>query len=60
MEEKNVCGCDKALKGINCDVHNCVYNAEGCTCHASKISVGPSYANTSAETICATFKAREE
>ncbi|MBP3436595.1 MAG: DUF1540 domain-containing protein [Clostridia bacterium] len=60
MDQKNVCGCNKALKGINCDVTHCTYNAEGTSCHAPEISVGPSYANSSAETICATFKPREE
>ncbi len=56
MENKNTCGCEKALDGIRCDVHNCVYNAAGCDCHAPEIKVGPSEAKNSAETVCATFK----
>lgn len=56
MEEKNTAGCESALKGINCDVKNCVYNENGCACHAPRISVGPAEAKNSAETVCATFK----
>jgi hypothetical protein len=56
MEQKNTCGCEKALSGIKCDVHNCVYNSVGCTCHAPEIAVGPSEAKSSSETVCATFK----
>ena len=56
MEDKNTCGCDKALRGIQCDVHNCVYNAEGRECHTAQIAVGPSEAKCSSETVCATFK----
>lgn len=58
--EKNTCGCEKAIKGITCDARNCAYNAEGCKCHAPEISVGPSYAATSSETVCATFKPKSE
>ena len=44
--------------GIKCDVKNCVYhcNKEGCSAH--KITVGPTFAVSSADTICATFKSR--
>ena len=56
MEEKNTRGNEKALAGIKCDVHNCVYNSVGCTCHATEIAVGPREAKSSAETVCATFK----
>lgn len=39
---------------VTCEVKNCVYNdKEYCT--ASTISVGPSYAQSKAETICSTF-----
>lgn len=51
---------DKAIKGIVCDVKNCVYHGacDNC-CTASAISVGPSYAESSAETVCATFRPKE-
>lgn len=56
MEEKNTRGCEKALDGIKCDAHNCVYNSRGCDCHAPEIAVGPRDAKNSNETVCATFK----
>ena len=56
MDDKNTCGCERALTGIHCNVHNCVYNDKGCDCHAPEIKVGPSEAKNSAETVCATFK----
>lgn len=45
-----------ALDGIRCDVANCQYNTQNRLCTAREIKVGPQYANTSADTICATFK----
>ena len=65
MEEKkmkNECKCDasKEIKGVMCDVKNCVYHAGQNNCYAGKISVGPREANCSANTSCATFKPREE
>lgn len=44
------------IKGVNCDVKNCVYHDGECDCTASRISVGPSYASSSTDTVCATFK----
>ena len=52
MENKN----KKVNEGIVCDVVNCTYHAEGNVCTAAKIAVGPSYAESSADTVCATFK----
>ena len=46
---------EACIQGIECDVHNCVYNSQ-CHCTAKKIYVGPSYASCSADTICATFE----
>ena len=51
--------CSKPLKGVMCDVRNCVYNDGKSDCMAEKICVGPSEAMTSTSTLCATFKARE-
>ncbi len=52
--------CTKCLKGVSCDATNCVYNGKNNTCHAAEISVGPHSACSSAETICATFKPKDE
>ena len=46
----------KHLKGVACDVKNCAFHDGECCCAANRIAVGPSYANTSGETVCATFK----
>ena len=46
-------------KGINCNVNNCYYHDGNCYCTAEKIAVGPSNATTSADTLCATFKPKE-
>ena len=58
---KNDCKCDssKHIKGIMCDVKNCVYHAEQNGCYAGTISVGPREANCSANTNCVTFKPKE-
>ncbi len=42
--------------GVSCDVTNCAYHDGSHTCVAEKINVGPSYANSSTDTVCATFK----
>lgn len=60
--EKRGCGTDAAkdhIKGICCDVQNCVYHACDTYCTASQIAVGPRSATTSADTVCATFKERK-
>ena len=51
--------CKKPIKGVMCDVKNCVYNHGNNDCFAEKICVGPHEAKTSTGTLCATFKARE-
>ena len=65
MENKNHnCGCHVDKKdvnhGISCDVHNCYYHDGSCYCTAERISLGPSNAASSAETLCATFKHKEQ
>ena len=47
---------EKKNKSIVCDVRNCVYHDKDNHCTASQIAVGPSYAQSSSETVCATFK----
>jgi len=44
------------LKGITCDVKNCTYHDEDNYCTANKINVGPTYATSCTDTVCATFK----
>jgi hypothetical protein len=44
------------LSGVHCDVSNCTYNDKKCNCYADKINVGPTFANKTDDTICATFK----
>ena len=61
MEEKKMqgemkCETGKAIKGIVCDVKNCVYHEGQNQCHAGCISVGPRDADCSANTNCVTFK----
>ena len=58
MEKKNYCDC-KHNEGIKCDVKNCVYHSGDTYCTAKQIAVGPHHAETSADTICATFKQKE-
>lgn len=64
MEEKknkgnSKCDSSKHIKGVMCDVKNCVYNAQQNGCYAGCISVGPKDADCSAHTNCATFKPKE-
>ncbi|MBE6631134.1 MAG: DUF1540 domain-containing protein [Ruminococcaceae bacterium] len=44
------------IKGIRCDVKNCAYHDGELFCTADKVSIGPSFANSCADTVCATFK----
>ncbi len=44
------------IRGVHCDVKNCVYHEGGCECTADRIAVGPSYASSCTDTVCATFK----
>ncbi|MBR3836575.1 MAG: DUF1540 domain-containing protein [Clostridia bacterium] len=46
------------IKGIRCNVKNCVYNDQSAYCTARQISVGPSYATAGIDTICGTFRPR--
>lgn len=41
---------------ICCNVENCVYHDKSCTCTAEKVNIGPQHANSSADTICSTFR----
>jgi hypothetical protein len=50
----------KVNKCIGCDVMNCYYHDPSNYCSAEQINIGPKNAETSAETICSTFKPKEE
>ena len=46
----------KKNKGVLCDVKNCVHHDGENHCTAEKINVGPSYATSCTDTVCATFR----
>ena len=50
----------KPIKGISCSVSNCHYHDGNTLCLAGKIAVGPSSATACKDTLCATFKMKEE
>ena len=51
--------CEHVNNGISCDVKNCQYHEGDCYCTADKIAVGPSFATSSTDTVCATFKPKK-
>ena len=50
----------KPIKGVICEAVNCQYNSGEGQCCASQISVAPIYAQACTDTVCATFKLKEE
>ena len=44
------------IQGIACNVKNCAYHDGETYCTAGKINVGPSFASSCTDTVCATFK----
>ncbi len=48
------------IKGVVCDVHNCTHHDGDCYCTADKIAVGPSFATACSDTVCATFKPKNQ
>ena len=48
----------KKLKNVACDVKNCLYNDLAGHCTAKNIAVGPTYATSCTDTVCATFRQR--
>lgn len=50
----------KPLKGVCCDAVNCEYNTGNGECRATQISVGPMCAISCTDTVCATFRPKEE
>lgn len=45
----------KSNSNICCDVANCKYHNSENYCSAKKITIGPSYAQSTSDTICTTF-----
>ena len=48
------------IKGISCSAKNCVYHDGDNFCTATCISVGTTNACCSSETVCATFKPKND
>lgn len=46
------------IRGIRCDVSSCAYHDGVNFCTADQVKIGPSYAVSSTETICATYRPR--
>ncbi|HEX3026715.1 MAG TPA: DUF1540 domain-containing protein [Clostridia bacterium] len=49
-------GKNEHVRGIHCEVTNCVYHDRKGKCAADEIKVGPTYASNSTETVCSTFE----
>lgn len=43
-------------ENISCEVKNCTYHDQSDKCSAKAITVGPTFAVSSSDTVCATFK----
>ncbi len=59
--KKNFSGPENESEHVNeiyCDVKNCVYHDGEKVCTAGGITVGPHFAVSSNDTICATFKGK--
>lgn len=50
----------KPNRGIICDVKNCLYHDGIGKCMAEQIAVGPTYATSSSDTVCATFRPKSD
>ncbi len=48
------------IKGVVCDVKNCAHHDGVNYCTAEKIAVGPSFATSCTDTVCATFKQKSQ
>lgn len=47
---------DKEIKGISCEVKNCIHHDISNTCNAGHITVGSTDATKTADTKCETFE----
>ena len=50
----------KEIKGITCEVKNCIYQDESGKCNAGHIRVGNPQAHHESETKCETFECCDE
>lgn len=46
------------IRALRCDVSSCAYHDGTNFCTAREVKIGPSYAVSSTETICATYRPR--
>ena len=60
MEKSEKKCCEHVNEGISCDVKNCQFHHGDCFCAADKIAVGPGFAASCTDTICATFKPKKD
>lgn len=58
MIQRNDSSCEDRNVGVVCEVSNCVYHDCKSACTADTIKVGPEHANSSADTVCSTFRPR--
>ncbi|MBO5495520.1 MAG: DUF1540 domain-containing protein [Eubacterium sp.] len=47
------------MKGISCEVKNCVYHDKSDNCNAGHIRVGDSSATQTHDTVCKTFECND-
>lgn len=50
----------KHIKGIVCSVKNCIYHDSDGYCTAKGVNIGPSFASSCTDTVCATFRKNPE
>ena len=48
------------IKGISCEVKNCIYHDKSDCCNAGHIVVGEHHAEKCEDTVCKTFESCEE
>ncbi len=48
------------IRGIRCDVKNCLYHDGDNYCTANRINIGPSFASSCTDTVCATFRPKSK
>lgn len=51
-----ISGEPRHIKGIVCSVTNCAYHDGDGYCTAKRVNIGPGYASSCTDTVCATFK----
>ncbi len=51
---------NKPIKNVACDVISCAYHDGISSCTAKQISIGPFEAQNCYDTVCATYKPRQQ